>query len=47
MKMDQNTIYIKRIRPEVEGIVVIATGGNNAEIKSQIIEAVQVLFGCP
>jgi len=56
---DENTILVenedgsktpyilKELEPEVEGIVVIATGGNNAEIKSQIIEAVQVLFGVP
>ncbi len=40
------TPYIlKELEPQVEGIIVIATGGNNGEIIKQIIEAVQVLFG--
>ena len=38
---------LKEIEPQVEGIVVIASGGNNAPIINQIIEAAQVLFGVP
>lgn len=38
---------LKELEPQVEGIMVVATGGNNAEIINQIIEAVQVLFGVP
>ncbi|MGN6715466.1 stage III sporulation protein AG [Anaerocolumna jejuensis] len=38
---------LKEIEPEVEGILVIAQGGEKAVIQSEIIEAVQVLFGVP
>lgn len=38
---------LKEIEPEVEGILVIAQGGNSAVIQSEIIDAVQVLFGVP
>lgn len=38
---------LKEIEPEVEGILVIAQGGDKAVIQSEIIEAVQVLFGVP
>ncbi|SHO52560.1 hypothetical protein [Anaerocolumna xylanovorans] len=38
---------LKEIEPEVEGILVIAQGGGQAVIQSEIIEAVQVLFGVP
>ena len=35
---------IKEVEPVVEGVVVIAQGGNNDIIKNQIVEAVSVLF---
>ena len=38
---------IQEIEPEVEGVMVIAEGGDNAMIKKDIMEAVQVLFGVP
>lgn len=38
---------VKELEPEVEGIVVIAQGGDNGNIKTEIIEAVQVLFDVP
>ncbi|MDF2870251.1 MAG: hypothetical protein K0R05_1826 [Anaerocolumna sp.] len=38
---------LKEIEPELEGILVIAQGGGSAVIQSEIIEAVQVLFGVP
>lgn len=42
------TPYIlKELEPQVEGILVIATGGNKIEIIEQIIDAAQVLFGVP
>ncbi|NMB43142.1 MAG: stage III sporulation protein AG [Clostridiales bacterium] len=47
-KDGSKTPYVlKELEPQVEGILVIATGGNNAEIINQINEAVQVLFGVP
>lgn len=38
---------IQELEPEVEGIVVIAEGGDNAEIMTEIMEAAQVLFNVP
>ncbi len=38
---------IKELEPQVEGILVISTGGDNSKIINQIIEASQVLFGVP
>ncbi len=38
---------IQELEPEVEGIAVIAEGGDNPEIIAEIIEAVQVLFNVP
>ncbi|MFU0828854.1 MAG: Stage III sporulation protein AG [Lachnoclostridium sp.] len=38
---------IQELEPEVEGIVVIAEGGDNVDIKKEIMEAAQVLFNVP
>lgn len=38
---------IQELEPEVEGIAVIAEGGDKPEIIAEIIDAVQVLFGIP
>jgi stage III sporulation protein AG len=38
---------IKELEPEVGGIVVIAEGGDNVEVMTEIMDAVQVLFGVP
>lgn len=38
---------IQELEPEVEGIVVIAEGGDNAKIMTEIMEAAQVLFNVP
>lgn len=38
---------IKEIEPEVEGVIVIAEGGEDPNIKMDIMEAAQVLFGVP
>lgn len=38
---------IQELEPEVEGIVVIAEGGDSAKIKTEIMEAAQVLFNIP
>ena len=35
----------KELSPQVEGVVVIASGGDNAVVKQNITEAVQALFG--
>lgn len=42
----QNVPYVSKIiQPVVEGVVVIAQGGDSALVKENIIETIQVLFG--
>lgn len=42
----QNVPYVRKIRqPVVEGVVVIAQGGDQAAVKQNIIDSIQVLFG--
>lgn len=38
---------LKEIEPEIEGVLVLAENGNNATLKNEIIEAIQVLFNVP
>lgn len=38
---------IQQIEPEIAGIVVIAEGGDNANVKMDIMEAAEVLFDVP
>lgn len=40
-------IIIKQNRPEVVGVIVVADGADNLQIKSQIANAVQVLLDIP
>ena len=41
-----STPYVsKELSPEIEGVVVIAEGGDNAVVTQNITEAVQALFG--
>lgn len=40
----QQPFIIKETVPEIEGVVVLAEGGGNSEIKKEIMEAVQALF---
>lgn len=42
---DQEPYVSKEISPRVEGVVVLASGGDNAVIKQKITEVVQALFG--
>ena len=55
-KRDETTVYeengndktpyiIKKIEPQVNGVLVVAEGGDNPEVKKEIIETIQVLFG--
>ena len=41
----QTPYVTKELSPEVEGVVVIADGGDNAVVAQNITEAVQALFG--
>ncbi len=38
---------VKELEPEIAGVLVIAEGGNNEVVKSDVIAAVQVLFDVP
>lgn len=42
---NQNPYISKEISPQVEGVVVVAQGGENSVVKQNITEAVQALFG--
>ena len=46
---DGNSVpyIIKEIEPEIEGVVVIAQGGDDASVIKDIMEATQVLFNVP
>lgn len=35
---------VKELEPEIEGVVVLAQGGDNVQVKAKISEAVQALF---
>jgi len=35
---------VKQLEPKVEGVIVIAEGGGNSQVKQNILEAVQALF---
>ena len=40
------TPYVsKELTPEIEGVIIIADGGDNAAVVQNITEAVQALFG--
>lgn len=38
---------VQELEPKIEGVLVIASGGDNALIISNIIDAAEVLFGVP
>lgn len=42
---EESPYVSKEISPQVEGVVVLAEGGNNAVVVQNITEAVQALFG--
>ena len=44
---DNEPYVIKRIEPEVQGVVVIAEGAGDLRIVTEIVEAVEVLFEVP
>lgn len=44
---ESSPYVVKEIEPEVEGVLVIAKGGDNSKIISEINSAVQVLFDVP
>lgn len=46
---DGNSVpyILQELEPKVEGVVVIAAGGDEAKVKMDIIEAAEVLFNVP
>lgn len=38
---------VQELEPEIEGIIVVAEGGDNPQIKMDIMQAAQVLFDIP
>lgn len=44
---DSMPYIIKEKEPEVEGVLILAEGGNEAALISEIVDAVQVLFPVP
>ena len=44
---DDEMIILKEIEPQIRGVVVVAEGAGDIEIKSRIIEAVQAVFQIP
>lgn len=44
---ESSPYVVKEIEPEVEGVLVIAKGGDNGNVISEINSAVQVLFDVP
>lgn len=47
VETDGDTVpyVVKSIYPQIEGVLVVAQGADNATIKTEIIEAIEVLFG--
>lgn len=44
--LDNNTpLVLKEVKPEIEGVIIVATGGGNVEVKSNIISATQAILG--
>ncbi|MCD8249989.1 MAG: hypothetical protein LUC60_09110 [Lachnospiraceae bacterium] len=40
------TPYVRsETNPQVEGVLIVAEGGDNGDVKADIIDAVQALFG--
>ncbi len=42
---DESAYVVKTIYPQIEGVLVVAEGGLDAAIKTEIIEAIEALFG--
>lgn len=45
LNSNDEPIILKEIEPKIEGVVIIAQGGGNVEVKNSIIRAVQALLG--
>ena len=46
-KGDQSPVVIKKIRPQIRGVVVVAAGAENLTVKKMIAEAVERGLGVP
>ncbi len=40
-------LLAKELRPEISGIIISAQGGGNASVKTEIMDAMEALFGLP
>lgn len=45
MDSDNNPITEKVVLPKIEGAIIIAEGGDNANIKTSIVQAVSAVTG--
>ena len=43
----QEPVIEKELQPEIEGIIISARGGGSAQVKAEISEAMEALFGLP
>lgn len=42
---DGNPIILKEVKPKVEGVIVVAEGGDNVLVKNSLINAIKALLG--
>ena len=46
-KESKSTFQIKNEYPDIDGIIIIAEGGDDARVKSKIIEGIEALLNLP
>ncbi|MCT4621555.1 MAG: stage III sporulation protein AG [Marinisporobacter sp.] len=44
---NEQLVVIKEIKPQIRGVVIVATGASDIKIKTELIEAAQTLFQIP
>ncbi|MFZ5966264.1 MAG: stage III sporulation protein AG [Bacillota bacterium] len=44
---DKELIILKEIKPQIKGVVVVAEGAGNIEVKNALVEAVKTIFQIP
>ena len=43
----QEPVIEKELQPQIEGIIISAQGGGSPQVKAEISEAMEALFGLP